>query len=42
MLRTITIGTGVSVQGTFQEQLACGRIIIRVDDRLFIGRPANR
>ncbi len=42
MLRTITVGTSVSVQGTFEAQLDNGRIIVRVDDRLYVGRPVSR
>ena len=42
MLRTITVGTCVSVQGTFEAQLDNGRIVVRVDDRLFVGRPVSK
>ncbi|MFT3689995.1 hypothetical protein [Paenirhodobacter sp.] len=42
MLRTITVGTCVSVQGTFETQLDNGRIVVRVDDRLYVGRPVTK
>lgn len=39
MLRTIVVGSCISVQGTFEEQLENGKIVVRVGDRLFAGRP---
>jgi hypothetical protein len=39
MLRTITIGSCVSIQGTFIRQLADGKIVIRVGDKTFVGFP---
>ena len=42
MLRTITLGSCVSVQGTFVRQLDNGRIIVRVDEREFTGRPIKK
>ena len=39
MLRTIIVGSCVSVQGTFERQLDNGKILVRVDDRLFEGFP---
>ncbi|MDF1620410.1 hypothetical protein [Pseudothioclava nitratireducens] len=39
MLRTITVGSCVSVQGTFEAQLDNGNIVIRVGNSLFTGRP---
>ncbi len=41
MLRTIIIGSCVSVQGLLVKKLGNGRIMIRVGDRLYEGRPAN-
>lgn len=41
MLKTIIIGTCVSIQGTFVKALPDGRISIRVDDRVYSGRPAS-
>jgi hypothetical protein len=39
MLRTITIGSCVSVQGTFVRALADGRIAVRVGNQIFAGIP---
>lgn len=39
MLRTITLGSCVSVQGLVVGQLADGKIIVRVDEKNFIGFP---
>lgn len=41
MLRTITVGTYISVQGTFVRALADGRIVVRVGEKLFQGRPVS-
>ncbi|KIN62777.1 Translation initiation factor IF-2 [Sulfitobacter noctilucicola] len=42
MLRTISIGSCVSVQGIFVKDLADGRIAVKVDDTVFAGRPVLR
>ena len=42
MLRTITIGSCVSVQGTFVRTLANGRIAVRVGKRIFAGLPVGQ
>ncbi|MBL9055536.1 MAG: hypothetical protein JNJ84_04585 [Rhodobacteraceae bacterium] len=39
MLRTISVGSCVSVQGLMVAQLADGRIAVKVDDKTFVGRP---
>ena len=39
MLRTIIIGSCVSVQGIFVKNLANGLIAVRVGDQLFSGYP---
>lgn len=39
MLRTITIGSCVSVQGTFLRQLADGKIAVRVGEKTYVGYP---
>ena len=39
MLRTITIGSCVSVQGLLVKQLDNGHVVIRVDDKLYQGQP---
>ena len=42
MLRTITLGSSVSIQGIFVRALEDGRIVIRVDDKSFVGMPVNK
>lgn len=42
MLRTIEIGSCVSVQGLFIKQLDNGRVVIRVGERLYEGVPVSR
>lgn len=39
MLRTITIGSCVSVQGLLVKQLQNGEIVIRVGVRMYQGKP---
>lgn len=39
MLRTITVGSCVSVQGSFEGQLDDGRIVVRVGNSLYQGKP---
>lgn len=39
MLRTITLGTCVSVQGAFVRAAENGKIIVRVGQRTFEGHP---
>mgnify|MGYP006271417825 CR=1 FL=1 len=39
MLRTIIIGSCVCVQGAFVRNLANGRILVRVGERLYAGTP---
>jgi hypothetical protein len=39
MLRTISVGSCVSVQGIQVGQLADGKIVVRVDERNFVGFP---
>lgn len=39
MLRTILLGSCVYVQGTFVRNLDDGKIVVRVGERLFQGRP---
>ncbi|MBP9952160.1 MAG: hypothetical protein V9G14_08225 [Cypionkella sp.] len=41
MLRTITIGSCVSIQGLLVGQLADGKIMIKVDDKTFVGYPVT-
>ncbi len=39
MLRTIILGSCVSVQGVYIKTLSDGRILVRVGSREFAGRP---
>ena len=39
MLRTIVMGSCVSVQGIFVRQLENGKVIVRVGSRMFEGVP---
>lgn len=39
MLRTIAVGSCVSVQGVLVGHLSDGKIIVRVDDKTFVGVP---
>ena len=39
MLQTITIGSCISVQGLLVRELPDGKIIVRVDDKQFVGLP---
>jgi hypothetical protein len=41
VLKTITLGTCVSVQGIFVRALTDGKIMVRVGDRIFTGRPVS-
>ena len=42
MLRTIQIGTCMSVQGFLVRQLDDGRLVIRVDQKVYVGTPVER
>lgn len=42
MLRTIVLGSCVSVQGTFVRALPDGRIVVRVGAKTFAGRPVQQ
>ncbi|MFC2967013.1 hypothetical protein [Acidimangrovimonas pyrenivorans] len=42
MLRTITLGSCVSVQGTFVRNMANGKIAVRVGDKTFVGYPISK
>ncbi len=41
MLRTISIGSCISVQGPMVGQNSDGTVVIRVDDRTYTGRPVG-
>ena len=42
MLRTITQGSHISVQGTYVRDLKDGRILVRVGQKLYKGMPIGR
>jgi hypothetical protein len=42
MLRTIAIGSCVSIQGLLVAQMADGKIMVKVDDRTFVGFPVTK
>ena len=42
MLRTITVGSCVSIQGLLVGQMADGKIMVKVDERTFIGYPVTK
>ena len=41
MLRTIILGSCVSVQGTFVRKLTNGKVLVRVGKRLYEGMPVT-
>jgi hypothetical protein len=41
MLRTITVGSCVSVQGLLVAQMSDGKIAVKVDEQTFIGYPVS-
>ncbi len=42
MLRTIVIGSCVSVQGTFVRKLSNGKIAVRVGEKVYEGDPVSQ
>jgi len=42
MLRTIALGSCVSVQGTFVRAMPDGRIAVRVDQTVYAGKPVSK
>jgi hypothetical protein len=42
MLRTISLGSCVSVQGTFVRDMEDGRISVKVDKTIYSGHPVVR
>ena len=42
MLGTITLGSCVSVQGLIVGQLADGKIMVRVDEKTYVGYPVGQ
>ena len=39
MLKTVTLGSSISIQGIFVKMLNCGRMQVRVGDRVYTGHP---
>lgn len=42
MLRTITLGSCVSIQGVFVRAMPDGRIAVQVDNTVYAGTPVTR
>ncbi len=42
MLRTITLGSAVSIQGIYVRALPDGRIVVKVDDTSYVGAPVTK
>ena len=42
MLRTITVGSCVSIQGLLVGQMADGKIMVKVDEITFVGCPVTK
>ncbi|WP_195759807.1 hypothetical protein [Paracoccus sp. S-4012] len=42
MIRTITIGTCVSIQGLFERLTPAGTMIVRVGGQTYEGKPVGR
>lgn len=41
MIRTITVGSSVFIQGTFVRDLSNGQIAVKVFDGTYVGRPVE-
>lgn len=42
MIRTITIGSYISVQGMFESDADSGEIVVRVGERTYQGKPVRQ
>lgn len=42
MIRTIAIGSSISVQGLFERNMSNGNIIVRVGTKTFEGKPVTK
>jgi hypothetical protein len=42
MLRTITLGSSISIQGIYVGALPDGRIVVKVDEKNFAGIPVTK
>lgn len=41
MMRSISVGNYISVQGMFVREAANGNIVVRVGDKTFVGKPVS-
>jgi hypothetical protein len=41
MLRTIAVGSCVSIQGLVVAHLADGKVVVKVDEKTFVGYPVT-
>lgn len=42
MIRTITVGSYISIQGKFECELENNRIVVRVGEQTYVGKPVTR
>jgi len=42
MLRTVQVGSCVSIQGIFVRMLANGLMQVRIGNKMFVGRPVSQ
>ncbi|MEM1351722.1 MAG: hypothetical protein AAGF27_05230 [Pseudomonadota bacterium] len=42
MLRTITLGSAILIQGIFVRALPDGRIVVKLDNETYAGLPVNK
>lgn len=42
MIRTITVGSCISIQGKFERDLGNGRIVVSVGEQTYAGTPVTR
>ncbi|MEX5728015.1 hypothetical protein Ga0609869_001368 [Rhodovulum iodosum] len=42
MIRTISMGSCVSVQGAFVRKLPDGKVVVRVGERVYAGIPVDK
>lgn len=42
MIRTITIGSCISIQGLFERTTGTGDVVVRVGDKTYQGKPVSK
>lgn len=42
MIRTITVGSCISVQGMFERDLGDGKIVVRIGDQTYTGKAVGQ